>query len=58
MSSNNGYSSQYSKPKYGDEQIDQHQLRVIGIHAGGHQTFVRVSYRVRYSTKHRFCLHN
>ncbi len=49
MSSNNGYSSQYSRPKYGDEQIDQHQMRVIGIHAGGHQTFVRVSYRVRYS---------
>jgi hypothetical protein len=46
MSSNNGYSSQYIKPKQGDE---QNQIRVIGIHAGGHQTFVRVSDRVRYS---------
>ncbi|CAF4634181.1 unnamed protein product [Rotaria sp. Silwood1] len=39
----NGYLSSRNKSKQNDTQINQQNIQVIGIYAGGHQTFVRIS---------------
>ncbi|CAF3739050.1 unnamed protein product [Adineta steineri] len=44
-SGSNGYSSKYNKIKQEDIYSDQSYIQVIGIHAGGHQTFVRISHQ-------------
>ena len=46
MANDNGYSSHHRKPKQNDVRNGHQNMQVIGIHAGGHQTFIRVSHRV------------
>jgi hypothetical protein len=46
-STENGHSSEHRRSKPVDTQMNQQYMQVIGIHAGGHQTFVRVVYQAQ-----------
>ncbi|CAF4157074.1 unnamed protein product [Rotaria sp. Silwood2] len=47
LSDNNGYSSPRNTSKQGNIQISQQNMQVLGIYAGGHQTFVRISHQAQ-----------
>ncbi|CAF1080148.1 unnamed protein product [Rotaria sordida] len=45
VSNDNGYTSSQYISKQNDIQINQQHMQVIGIFAGGHQTFIRISHQ-------------